>query len=132
MNKTNFTFPVGYHEFNKNQAFNFQLNRYYSMGLGRFEDMKEVGQKVNSLEEWKAAMLKLAEASVSKGRLMNAAFYYRASEFYLLRGNPEKDLLYEKFKGIYFCRFLSSSYCVLFGEPRGSLSNFHLKEFPHF
>ncbi|MFC1934991.1 alpha/beta hydrolase [Chloroflexota bacterium] len=67
------------------------------MGFGRFEDMKEAGQKINSLEDWKTEMLKLAESSVSEGRLMNAAFYYRAAEFYLLRDDPEKDLLYDKF-----------------------------------
>ena len=43
MNKTKFTFPVGYQEFHKDRGYNFQLNRYYSMGLGRFEDMKEAG-----------------------------------------------------------------------------------------
>ncbi|MFC2018753.1 hypothetical protein ACFLU4_02200 [Chloroflexota bacterium] len=77
--KSEFTFPVGYLEFNKNQAFDFQLNRYYSIGLGRFEDTKEAGQKISSLEEWNTEILNLAETSISDGRLMNAAFYYRAA-----------------------------------------------------
>ena len=97
MSKTKFTFPVGYHEFHKDQAFNFQLNRWYSMGYARFEDMKEAGQKINSFEEWKIEMLKLAEIGISEGRLMNAAFYYRAAEFFLTRKDPEKELLYDKF-----------------------------------
>ncbi len=42
-------------------------------------------------------MLKLAEIAVSEGRLMNAAFYYRAAEFYTTRDDPEKELLYDKF-----------------------------------
>jgi len=105
MNKTEFTFPVGYQEFHKDQSYNFQLNRYYSMGLGRFEDMKEAGQKINSLEDWKTEMLKLAETSVSEGRLMNAAFYYRAAEFYLLGDNPEKELLYDKFFNYFYQAF---------------------------
>ena len=103
MSKTEFTFPVGYQEFHKNRGYNFQLNRYYSIGFGRFEDMKEAGQNINSREDWKIQMLKLAETSVSEGRLMNAAFYYRAAEFYLLRDNPEKEMLYDKFLN-YFCR----------------------------
>jgi len=97
MSKTEFTFPVGYHEFHKDQGFNFQLNRWYSMGYARFEDMEEAGQKINSFEEWKTEMLKLAEIAVSEGRLMNAAFYYRAAEFFVLRDDPEKELLYDKF-----------------------------------
>ena len=43
-NRSKFTFPVGYHEFHKVHAFNFQLNRWYSMGYAKFEDMKEAGQ----------------------------------------------------------------------------------------
>ena len=103
MSKNTFTFPVGYHEFNKDKGINFQLNRYYSMGLGRFEDMKEAGQKISSFEEWKTEMLKLAETAISEGRLMNAAAYYRAAEFFITRNDPEKELLYEKFVDL-FCK----------------------------
>jgi len=97
MGKNTFTFPVGYHEFNKDKGINFQLNRYYSMGNATFEDMQEAGQKISSFKEWKTEMLKLAETAVSEGRLMNAAFYYRAAEFFLTRDDPEKELLYDKF-----------------------------------
>ena len=96
-NKNKFSFPVGYHDFHKDQAFNFQLNRWYSMGYARFEDMEEAGQKINSFEEWKIEMLKLAEIAVSEGRLMNAALFYRAAEFFITREDPDKELLYNKF-----------------------------------
>ncbi len=96
-NKNKFAFPVGYHEFHKDKAFNFQLNRWYSMGYARFEDMEEAGQKINSFEDWKIEMLKLAEIAISKSRSMNAAFYYRAAEFFTTRKDPEKELLYNKF-----------------------------------
>ena len=95
--KNKFAFPVGYHDFHKDQAFNFQLNRWYSMGYARFKDMEVVGQKINSFEEWKIEMLKLAEIAVSEGRLMNAAFFYRAAEFFITREDPDKELLYSKF-----------------------------------
>ena len=61
MTNSEFTFPVGYYEFHKDQVFNFQLNRWYSLGYARFEDMKEAGQMINTFEEWKAVILKLAE-----------------------------------------------------------------------
>ncbi len=96
-NKNKFAFPAGYHDFHKDQAFNFQLNRWYSIGYSRFEDMEEAGQKINSFEEWKIEMLKLAEIAVSEGRLMNATFFYRAAEFFTTRDDPEKELLYNKF-----------------------------------
>jgi len=102
MNKTEFTFPVGYHDFNKKTAFNFQLNRWYSLGYARFEDIKEAGNNISSLEEWKTEMLKLAEVAVSEDRLMNAAFYYRAAEFFIPREDPEKGLIYEKFTDLFY------------------------------
>jgi alpha-beta hydrolase superfamily lysophospholipase len=96
-NKSNFTFPIGYQKFHKDKAFNFQLNRWYSMGYARFEDMAEAGQKINSFEEWKIEMLKLAEIAVSEGRLINAAYYYRAAELFTTREDPDKEHLYNKF-----------------------------------
>ena len=96
-NKSKFTFPVGYHEFHKDQLFNFQLNRWYSLGYTRFKDMKEAGQKIKTFEDWKIEMVKLAEKAVSEERFMNAAFYYRASEFFVSREDPDKELLYDKF-----------------------------------
>lgn len=100
--KSKFTFPVGYHEFHKDQLFNFQLNRWYSLGYTRFEDMKEVGQKINTFEDWKTEMLNLAEKAVSEKRLMNAAFYYRAAEFYVFQDDPDKELLYDTFIDLFY------------------------------
>ncbi len=98
-------FPVGYHQFHEDQVFNFQLNRWHSLGYARFEDMKEVGQRINTFEEWKTEMLKLVEKAVAEDRLMNAAFYYRAAEFYTLLGDPDKELLYHKFIDLFYRAF---------------------------
>lgn len=77
-NRSKFTFPVEYHEFHKDHTFNFQLNRWYSMGYARFEDMKEAGQKINSLKEWKIEMLKLVEkaGSSSRAEMVNVGLTY--------------------------------------------------------
>ena len=103
--KGRFTFPVGYHEFHKSQLFNFQLNRWHSLGYVRFEDMKEAGRKINSFDAWKREMLRLAERAVSENRLINAAFYYRAAEFYILQEGSEKELLYDKFRELFYGAF---------------------------
>jgi pimeloyl-ACP methyl ester carboxylesterase len=100
-----FTFPVGYHEFHKNQVFNFQLNRWYSLGYARFEDMKKAGQKIETFTDWKAEMLTLAEKAVSEERFMNAAFYYRAAEFYTLPDDPDKERFYNEFKTLFYTVF---------------------------
>jgi len=100
--KSEFTFPVGYHKFHKDQLFNFQLNRWYSLGYARFEDLKEAGQKINTFVEWKNEMLNLAERAVSEERFMNAAFYNRAAEFYTSPKDPDKEPLYDKFIGLFY------------------------------
>lgn len=100
-----FKFPVGYEKFHKKQLYNFQLNRPYSFGYARFADLKEVGPKIKSFNDWKREMLKLAGKAISEGRLMNAAFYYRAAEFYSKSNDPEKSILYDKFIELFYKAF---------------------------
>lgn len=100
--KTTFTFPIGYYNFHRKQLFNFQLNRWYSMGYTRLEDIQEVGKRINTFRDWKHEMLQLAEKAVSEQRLMNAAFYYRAAEFYTKSIDTEKSVLYDKFIELFY------------------------------
>ena len=97
-----FTFPVGYHKFHKDQLFNFQLNRWHSLGYTRFEDMEEAGGRIDTFEDWKAEMVRLAERAVSEGRLINAAFYYRAAEFYTFQDDPDKEIFYDAFIDLFY------------------------------
>ena len=105
MIQNKFTFPVGYHKFHKDQLFNFQLNRWYSLGYVRFVDMEEAGKKIKNFEDWKDVMLELAEKAVSDKRFINAAFYFRAAEFYTTREDPEKEILYDKFIEYFYIAF---------------------------
>ncbi len=92
-----FTFPVGYRWFHKDQVFNYPLNRWHSFGYARFEDMQWAGQHIGSFAHWTTQMLRQAEIALSEGRVMNAAFYYRAAEFYTREDNPQKEQLYDRF-----------------------------------
>jgi pimeloyl-ACP methyl ester carboxylesterase len=96
-----FHFPVGYHSFHKSQVFNFQLNRWLSLGYARYEDMAEVGPRIASFGDWKREMVRLAEHAVAEGRTVNAAFYYRAAEFYTQADDPDKELLYDRFAELF-------------------------------
>ena len=93
-----FDFPVGYLPFHKEQLYNFQLNRWYSLGYARRQDMEEAGSAgIKTFEDWRRVMKGLAEAAETEGRLLNAAFYYRAAEFYTFQDRDEKNDLYDKF-----------------------------------
>jgi pimeloyl-ACP methyl ester carboxylesterase len=103
--KNEFIFPVGYHAFHKKRLFNFQLNRWFSLGYTRLIDMEEAGRNIKDFKSWKLEMLKLAEKAVSENRLMNAAFYYRAAEFYTSSKDTDKEILYDKFTELFYKSF---------------------------
>lgn len=105
-NISRFKLPVGYHEFHPDQLFNFQLNRWHSLGYARFEDMEEAGRKIEDFGDWKIEMLKLAEKALAEARLMNAAFYYRAAEFYIPTDDPDKEIMYDNFIDLFYKVFL--------------------------
>jgi len=96
------TFPVGYHRFHKKQFYNFQLNRWYSMGLARFEDMEEAGKQINSFKDWKEVMIRLGDKALREDRLLNAAIYYRSAEFYIVKKTRQKEELYNRFSEIFY------------------------------
>jgi pimeloyl-ACP methyl ester carboxylesterase len=99
--RTEFIFPVGYEKFHKKQVYNFQLNRPYSWGYARKEDMFEAADRLKDFKEWKGILTELAEKAVTENRLINASFYYRAAEFYLLHNDPEKLHIYNKFRDLF-------------------------------
>ena len=98
-------FPVGYYSFHEDQLFNFNLNRWHSMGFARFVDMQEAGKRIKTFKDWKIVMKDLAKKAESENRLVNAAFYYRAAEFFLKRKEPEKEILYNKFNSLFYAAF---------------------------
>lgn len=100
-----FTFPVGYLPFHRDQLFNFQLNRPYSLGYARSEDLMEAGRRVRTFVEWKGEMLRQARKAIAEKRLMNAAFHYRAAEFYTFPDDPDKHPLYDKFSELFYRTF---------------------------
>lgn len=95
------TFPVGYQRFHRDQLFNFQLNRPYSLGYARLEDLFAAGSRIATFPQWKTEMLRQARDALAEGRLMNAAFYFRAAEFYTFPDDPDKLLLYDRFSEIF-------------------------------
>ena len=99
---TTFVFPVGYHRMHKTKIIDFQLNRWYSFGYARLEDMIEAGKRIKTADDWKEEMVRQAEKALKEGRVMNGAFYYRAAEFFTLPSDPDKIKLYDDFKDLFY------------------------------
>lgn len=102
MDNTKFDLPVGYHDFHKKQVYNFQFNRWYSLGFARFEDMKYAGEKIQSFSDWKNVMVDLAKKAEGEQRLENAAIYYRGAEFYITQKDLDKLRFYDKFIELFY------------------------------
>ena len=52
-------FPVGYHNFNSNRLFNYQLNRWYSFGYFHFNVVSEIGRRLKNFADWQSGMMAL-------------------------------------------------------------------------
>lgn len=90
-------FPVGYESFHDDPVYNFQLNRWYSLGYIGYDRLAEVGQAVDSFDSWSAETRRQAEFADTEGRTMEAAYFYRAAEFYLSHDHPDKVTLRDTF-----------------------------------
>ncbi len=97
-----FNFPVGYHTLHKTKIIDFQLNRWYSLGYARLEDMRDAAAHIKGQPDWKDEMVRQAEKATHYGRLMNSTFYYRAAEFLTHPTDPDKKVLYGKFIDLFY------------------------------
>ncbi len=96
------TLPIGYVPFHKKQLFNFQFNRWYTLGFARYEDMEQAGKRIHSFSDWKPVLIDLAEKAEQEKRYKNAAIYYRAAEFYITQKDPDKLKFYDKFIELFY------------------------------
>lgn len=95
-------FPVGYLRFHKKQVFNFQLNRWHSLGFLSFDTAKEIGTTVKDFNSWHAEMMRQAENAMLQGDHLTAAICFRAAEFYYFGEEGEKDRLYDEFSSLLY------------------------------
>lgn len=104
-----FKFQRGVYDFNSQSNFNFQLNRLVMWDGGNLEEVKKVGPKIKTSEDWKRELIALGDKANSEGRIENAIAYYRMSEFFMYDGDPDKkkyyvkatDMFYDYYKDIF-------------------------------
>ena len=94
--------PKGYHTFHTKQLYNFQFNRWYSLGFARYEDMQDAGQRIKEFSDWKPVMVDLAKKAEQEKRWLNAAIYYRGAEFYISHQDQDKLEFYNKFLKLFY------------------------------
>ncbi len=87
-------FTYGMYQVNPEPNFNFQLNRIVHWNGGTVEDIKEVGKKISSSEDWKRELIALGDKAMNSGRTASAIAYYRMSEFFMADGDSDKRKYY--------------------------------------
>ena len=97
--------PTGYFPFHKDSFINYQLNRWYSLGYTRKEDIARVGAATKTYGDYVGQFIRLAEEAVAQARPQNGAFYYRAAEFLVPPGTGDKVRLYDEFRDLFYIAF---------------------------
>jgi pimeloyl-ACP methyl ester carboxylesterase len=92
-------FPIGYRDFHPDPSMNFELNRWLS-ALPE-DDVAALARRVETLSDWTRVMGAEADRAEAEGRLLNAAFYCRAAEFFLEPGHADKAALYDRFVALF-------------------------------
>jgi pimeloyl-ACP methyl ester carboxylesterase len=85
----------GYMDLHPNPAFNFFMNRL--AWTNSPDELRQVGARITTMEDWIREMLEAAKAAEAEGRSLEAANYWRAAEFYMGTEAPGKAEAYDRF-----------------------------------
>ena len=99
-----FTLPVGYHDIHRAKIVNYQLNRWYSLGYSRLEDLKAAAARMRGMDNFKDEMVREGERALAEERYVNGAFYLRGAEFFVPPHDPDKLDLYNRFIDIFYSK----------------------------
>jgi len=99
-------FPKAYYRFHADANLNFQLNRCLTWaGEEARERLAEAGRKIADFGDWKRELSALAARAEAGGERRQAAYFYRAAEFFMRAGDPDKETAYERFVGLIDAEF---------------------------
>lgn len=91
---------IGTHFFHEEPNMNYQFNRIYSINGGDLEEIREVSARIKTLDDWINEFMKLAKKAEAEKRVIQASAYYRAANFYISPGNPDKNTTYVSYKAL--------------------------------
>jgi pimeloyl-ACP methyl ester carboxylesterase len=106
--------PEGYLDFHPNANINYQFNRW--LPFLRETELRDAAARIDGVASFVPVMLSCAQRAEAEDRVLNAAFYYRAAEFFALSGDPRKAEAYGKFRDL-FAQVLPSEGIVRVDVP---------------
>lgn len=90
--------PIGYRKFHKDKFINYQMNRLYSLGFGRAEDIEEASAVIKKHADVCPTFEQQANKARAEARLKNAAAYLRTAEFFVDHSSPKRIEAYKEFR----------------------------------
>lgn len=114
MTQTNMNFPVGYYTFHEDEGLNFQMNRFYTYGAFSYDEMMDIGKRIDSFEQWISVFMGEGEIAEKNGETIKAAICYRAAQFYTLSGEKDgsgrslKHILYDRCVALFDSYFFNT------------------------
>jgi pimeloyl-ACP methyl ester carboxylesterase len=98
--------PPGYYQLHPNVSVNFQLNRWLGwMTPQALPEVAAAAAGAGGYPELTSAFLDLGDRLLTEGRRLDAAFCYRAAEFFLLPGDerraPARQRFLQLVRGVY-------------------------------
>ncbi|WP_020614070.1 alpha/beta hydrolase [Sediminispirochaeta bajacaliforniensis] len=82
-------------------GFNFQLNRWVTTGFASQEEIESIAGDIEGFGTWQSRFLHLAKTAEHEKRLLHAAIYYRAVDFFAEAGTAQKADAYHSFLNLF-------------------------------
>ena len=87
-----------FYNFVENEQFNFQMNRIAAYKTAvNLDELWAIAPKLKDFSSWTTEWLRLAQKAESEQRYLNATYYYRMAEFYMIDESAEKLECYKYF-----------------------------------
>ena len=91
---------TAFNTFHHDPNINYQLNRFVVPGAE--ELFAELGARIENFDDWKKEFLSAADLSEKRDDLARAAALYRAAEFFMSPGDPDRLRAFEKFIALFY------------------------------
>jgi hypothetical protein len=120
---------VGYHQFHPDASVNFQCNRWVQwLGAEAIPEVAALADRAGSYPQWIDGFLSLATTARGQGRVLAAAYYDRAAEFFMAPMDPRRPPARARFladmRGLYDVTPIEIPY--LDGDDSGRLPGYDL------
>ncbi len=100
-------FKTGLYTLNKDENYNFQLNRLINWDGGDLGEVRAVAGNIRSNEDWKRELILLGDRALREQRTEHAIAYYRMSEFFMEDGDPDKLRYYQLASELFYTHYES-------------------------